>query len=120
MPRIYVQCKFREGDRKSYMYHVDEDFGLRVGDVVKVPGKHPGDGWQRATLVEILGEIAPPKFTTKPILGKVPRAELEAEVAKRFPADPPKHTPPAPVGDLFDRNDLGNAFFDRNDRLFRR
>lgn len=86
MPRIYVQCKFREGDRKSYMYHVDEDFGLRVGDVVKVPGKHPGDGWQRATLVEILGEIAPPKFTTKPILGKVPRAELEAEVAKRFPA----------------------------------
>ena len=65
--RQFVAVQFRSGER-TYTYHND---GAPVwcGAVVKVPGRNPDDGWQRATVVEISHDE--PDFETKAILGLV-------------------------------------------------
>lgn len=65
MPKIYVACKFRPEDKRSYTYEWEGE-PLEPGDIVKVPDARE-DGWKRVTVVSISDE-APP-FACKPILG---------------------------------------------------
>lgn len=65
MPTVYVACKFRPEDSRSYTYAWDGE-PLNKGDFVKVPDKS-GDGWKRVT-VDSISDRAPP-FACKPILG---------------------------------------------------
>ena len=65
MPTIYVQCKFRPNDARTYTYAWDGE-PLNKGDIVRVPDKI-GTGWQRVT-VESISDEAPP-YKCKQILG---------------------------------------------------
>lgn len=72
---MYVACKFRSEDSRSYTYEYDGDEPLEVGDAVKVPDRS-GDGRKRVEVVSI-SDDAPP-FACKPILGKLEQ-ETESE-----------------------------------------
>lgn len=72
--RQFVAVRFRDGGR-TYTYHNDGQ-AVRVGDVVKVPGRSADDGWQRADVVRL---VDPPTFETKAILGVI-SAELRRPV----------------------------------------
>lgn len=75
---VYVACKFRPTDSRSYTYAYDGAEPLAPGDMVKVDDAR-GDGWKRVEVVSISDE-APP-FACKPILGKVePEPEVERDV----------------------------------------
>lgn len=74
---LYVACKFRSEDARSYTYTYDGEEPLAVGDMVKVPDRS-GDGW-KAVIVASISDQAPP-FACKPILGKLePEPEGEGE-----------------------------------------
>lgn len=77
---IYVACKFRPEDKRTYTYTYDGAEPLAPGDQVKVPDNRP-DGWKRVT-VDAISDQAPP-FACKAILGKV---EPEDEAAAPAPA----------------------------------
>lgn len=65
---VYVECRFRPTDNRTYTYEYDGDEPLEPGDFVKVPDAlSGGDGWKRVEVVSITNE-APP-FPCKPILG---------------------------------------------------
>lgn len=65
MSKVYVACKFRPDDKRSYTYEWDGE-PLQKGDIVKVADRS-GDGWQRVT-VDTITDVAP-SFACKPILG---------------------------------------------------
>ena len=75
---LYVACKFRSTDTRSYNYEYDGDEPLAVGDMVKVPDRD-GDGRKRVEVVSISDQA--PSFPCKPILGKV-EPEPEGEAAE--------------------------------------
>lgn len=77
-PTVFVACKFRPEDSRSYTYTWDGD-ALAPGDLVKVADAR-ADGWKRVIVVSVTDE-APP-FQCKPILG---RYEPD-EVAEPTPA----------------------------------
>lgn len=81
--RQYLGVRFEKGTRE-YTYHNDGEACV-VGDNVKLPGRYPGDGWQRGVVVDLVGK---PRIETKAILGRLPR-ELRRE------------EPVKPQGDLF-------------------
>jgi hypothetical protein len=83
MPKVYVACKFRPEDRRTYTYEWDGE-PLNKGDIVKVPDKS-GDGWQRVTVDAISDEA--PAFACKPILGLY-NPDLEPETARAPATDP--------------------------------
>jgi hypothetical protein len=62
MPRQFIRCAFREGDSRSYTYHLDSDQPAQIGDRMRVPDKD-GDGWRKVWIVG-LADVAPP-FPTK-------------------------------------------------------
>jgi hypothetical protein len=66
-PSVFVACKFKAEDTRTYTYQWDGE-PLAPGDVVKVPDNR-SDGWKRVEVVSISDE-APP-FACKSILGKV-------------------------------------------------
>lgn len=61
----YVACRFGESGQ-TYTYHND-GAPVAVGDKVKVEVRNEGS--KTVTVVQILDKA--PKFTTKPVLGKV-------------------------------------------------
>lgn len=63
---LYVACKFRPEDSRSYTYEWDGE-PLAPGDMVKVPDRS-GDGW-KAVPVASITDVAPP-FACKQILGR--------------------------------------------------
>jgi hypothetical protein len=65
VPKVYVQCKFRPEDTRTYTYEWEGE-PLKPGDIVKVADAR-SDGWKRVTVVSVADE-APP-FACKPILG---------------------------------------------------
>lgn len=65
MPKVYVQCKFRPNDGRTYTYSWEGE-PLNKGDIVRVPDKL-GTGWQRVT-VDSVGHEAP-AYKCKAILG---------------------------------------------------
>ena len=74
-PTVFVACKFRPEDTRSYTYTWDGD-ALAPGDLVKVADAR-ADGWKRVIVVSVTDE-APP-FQCKPILGRYePDEVLEA------------------------------------------
>lgn len=87
---VYVACKFRPTDTRTYTYQWDRE-PLFPGDMVKVPDR-AGDGWQRVEVVFVTDEA--PKFACKSILGKLEpepdpgagdvldTADLETELGK--------------------------------------
>lgn len=76
---VYVACKFRPEDTRTYTYEYSGD-DLVCGDEVKVPDKS-GEGWQRVYVVDITDEA--PSFPCKKILGKL---EPEADTATPTPS----------------------------------
>lgn len=76
MSKVYVACKFRPEDSRSYTYEWEGE-PLNKGDFVKVPDRS-GDGWKRVT-VDSVSEKAPP-FPCKPILG-IYNPDLEPDEA---------------------------------------
>ena len=68
MSRQFVAVRFRPGDRRTYTYHHDGP-PVAIGEMVKIPGKRPTDGWT-ALKVEAISYAEPP-FETKAILGVV-------------------------------------------------
>lgn len=84
---LYVACKFREEDNRSYTYEWDGE-PLEPGDLVKVPDRS-GDGWKRVVVASVTDQ-APP-FPCKPIIG---RFEPEAEAATETePSDTQQDAP---------------------------
>lgn len=81
MARQYLKARFLPHGVRDYTWHND-GAPVAVGDLVKLPGFKPSDGWQRGEVVSISSR--PPPFETKAILGLVP-GEASA----------------APQGDLF-------------------
>lgn len=74
-PTVFVACKFRPEDARSYTYTWDGE-PLAPGDLVKVADAR-ADGWKRVIVVSVTDE-APP-FQCKPILGRYePDEVLEA------------------------------------------
>ena len=61
----YVACRFSPMDSRRYTYHNDGE-PLAVGDFVKVAAR--GSDTRRVEVMEIIS--TPPKFDTKPVLGK--------------------------------------------------
>ena len=68
MPRQYVMIEFHPNDSRSYMYHNDGP-PIANGERVEVDTKH---GRQTVTVVGV--GYPPPKFETKPIVGRVGEA----------------------------------------------
>lgn len=66
--RVYLACKFRANDKRTYTYHHDGD-DVAVGDKVKVPSNRSDEGWSAVVVAAIHSEA--PAFDTKAILGKV-------------------------------------------------
>lgn len=74
---VYVACKFRSTDTRTYTYSWNGE-PLAPGDFVKVEDAR-SDGWKRVEVVSVSDE-APP-FPCKPILGKIdPDAEILAKL----------------------------------------
>lgn len=65
MPKVFVACKFRPEDKRTYTYEWEGD-PLNPGDIVKVADNR-SDGWKRVTVVSVSDEA--PSFPCKPILG---------------------------------------------------
>lgn len=65
MPKVFVACKFRPEDARTYTYEWEGET-LNPGDIVKVADNR-SDGWKRVTVVSVTN-VAPP-FVCKPILG---------------------------------------------------
>lgn len=65
-PTVYVACKFRPEDSRTYTYEWAGE-PLMAGDQVKVPDNR-SDGWKRVTVVSVSDEA--PSFACKAILGK--------------------------------------------------
>jgi hypothetical protein len=85
---LFVACKFRPEDTRSYTYEWDGE-PLAAGDQVKVADAR-SDGWKRVTVVSITDQ-APP-FACKPILGKI---DPDAEILAKIEADNPTPAPDA-------------------------
>lgn len=83
---LYVACKFREEDSRSYTYEWDGE-PLEPGDMVKVPDRS-GDGWKRVVVASVTDQ-APP-FPCKPILGR-----FEAEAAAETEPTDTEHEAPS-------------------------
>ena len=66
--RQYVECRYREGDARTYCYHNDGE-PVAAGDQVKVPAARGADGWMRVTVAEVHDRA--PRFATKAILGQI-------------------------------------------------
>lgn len=64
---IYLACKFRDTDSRTYSYHYDGDEDFEPGDKVRVPDRS-GDGWKVVTVAAI--HFDEPEFPTKGILGR--------------------------------------------------
>lgn len=81
MPKVYVACKFRPEDSRSYTYEWDGE-PLAKGDIVKVADRS-GDGWKRVWVDTITDEA--PSFPCKPILGIYnPDVEPDEKPAETF------------------------------------
>jgi len=65
----YVEVRFSSRDRRTYHYHNDGP-RVAVGDEVRIPGRHPDDGWKAVEVVGVSDEKPP--FATKPILQELP------------------------------------------------
>lgn len=65
MSKVYVQCKFRPEDTRTYTYEWGGE-ALKSGDIVKVPDNR-SDGWKRVTVVSVSDKA--PAFACKSILG---------------------------------------------------
>lgn len=87
MSKVFVACKFRPADTRTFTYSYDLDEPIAVGDFVKVPDRS-GDGWKRVQVASISDQA--PSFPTKPILGHyVADDAIAAEAEQRdAPADP--------------------------------
>ena len=84
---VYVACKFRPTDSRSYTYAYDGAEPLAPGDFVKVDDAR-SDGCKRVEVVSI-SDQAPP-FACKPILGKIdPDAEILAAQEAAAPGGDP-------------------------------
>ncbi|NIJ18456.1 hypothetical protein FHS95_000125 [Sphingomonas naasensis] len=94
-PTLFVACKFRPEDSRSYTYEWTGE-PLAPGDMVKVPDKS-GDGWKAVTVASVTDE-APP-FACKPILGRYNPDEV-----------------PEPAGELRDVFDALNVEVPLEDR----
>lgn len=101
----YVEVKFRPGDRRAYTYEWDGE-PFKVGDMVKVPGKLPTDGWT-ALPVHGVHNIKPP-FACKAILGAAPPKEGEQPQLglDELAAESPDRNAPKPT---LDGGDDANA-----------
>nr|WP_047169712.1 hypothetical protein [Sphingomonas sp. Y57] len=66
---VYVACKFRPTDTRTYTYSYDGDETFAPGDIVKVPDNRDPTAWKRVEVVSV-SDQAPP-FACKPILGRV-------------------------------------------------
>lgn len=66
---VFVACKFRPTDTRSYTYSYDGEDTFAPGDMVKVADNRDPTAWKRVTVVSVTDE-APP-FACKPILGRV-------------------------------------------------
>lgn len=77
MPRQFVKCVFKPGDKREYTYHNDGE-PLKIGDVVRV--EDPKGGWKRITVSGIAGLA--PTFPTKEAKLYVPTPEEIAAAAE--------------------------------------
>lgn len=73
MPRQFVTCVFRPGDRRAYTYHNDGQ-PVDIGDKVLVEGPR-NEGKVAVTVSGLVDQ--PPPFATKGILGKAPDVQAE-------------------------------------------
>lgn len=90
MSRQFIAVRFDRGSR-PYTYHND-GAPVEVGARVKIAGRRADEGWQGATVVEIVG---PPAFETKAILGVV---NLKLEVRPgELPLDEPAQPDELPL-----------------------
>lgn len=64
---MFIACKFRPHDARTYTYTYDRAEPLAVGDVVLVAGRN-GEGTKQVHVAEI--DVAEPPFPCKPILEK--------------------------------------------------
>jgi hypothetical protein len=78
---VYVACKFRSNDSRSYTYEWSGE-PLAPGDFVKVEDRSPGV-FKRVEVVSI-SDTAPP-FACKRILGKI---DPDAEILGKMQDDP--------------------------------
>ncbi|QTH19749.1 hypothetical protein HRJ34_15380 [Rhizorhabdus wittichii] len=74
---VFVACKFRASDTRTYTYAYEGDETFAPGDIVKVPDNR-SDGWKRVEVVSV-SDQAPP-FPCKPILGRVEDVPAEPDV----------------------------------------
>ncbi|ARR53457.1 hypothetical protein HY78_08485 [Rhizorhabdus wittichii DC-6] len=72
---VYVACKFRSSDARTYTYAYEGDETFAPGDIVKVPDNRDPTAWKRVEVVSV-SDQAPP-FPCKPILDRVEDAPLE-------------------------------------------
>lgn len=70
--RQYVAIRFHSRDRRTYTYHNDGE-PVVAGDQVRIPGRHPDDGWKAVEVVSVTDE--PPEFATKSILQPDPEQD---------------------------------------------
>lgn len=78
--RQFIACAFRKGDTRTYTYHNDRE-PVAVGDAVIVTtARGPSKVFVSAIIAE------PPKFETKPIVGKAPEPAAEANPFEGAPA----------------------------------
>lgn len=64
---VWVACKFREGDTRTYSYAYDGEEVFEAGDKVRVPDRS-GDGW-KVVIVDHVHHDEPP-FTCKAVIGR--------------------------------------------------
>ena len=62
MPRHYVQCVYRQGDRRPYTFHVDGD-RPEIGDRMKTLAKENDGSWVKVWVTGYVGTA--PSFATK-------------------------------------------------------
>lgn len=64
---MFIACKFRPHDTRTYTYIYDGAEPLTAGDIVLVAGRN-GEGTKQVVVAEI--DVAEPAFACKPILEK--------------------------------------------------